>query len=92
MRGNLCATSVEEKRRGIWAKWANYCNSSSFDGEPWVTHIMVFSSFTIGPSSTTPVISTMQGCSLDGFFQWLSDNNSGKTDIKNAKIFLNAHL
>jgi hypothetical protein len=40
VKGNLCAPSVEEKLHGMWGKWADYCKSSSFDGEPWTRPVV----------------------------------------------------
>lgn len=89
VKGNLCAPSVEEKLRGMWGKWADYCKSSSFDGEPWV---QLYGLQLFHNRSDIHNSGGFNHERVDGFFQWLSDNNSGKTDIKNAKTFLNVHL
>lgn len=85
----ICAVTVESKLRSTWAKWAEYCRSTSFPGEPWIPK------YGLQLYAKRDDINNEKDYDherVDGFTKWLSDNGHGKCVIKSAKTFLNTHI
>jgi hypothetical protein len=90
VQGTICAPSVEAKLHGTWSKWAEYCEFSSYPGEPWAATMFGLGLFPHGCNLNNP--NNWDRERTDGFFNWLKDIQQAKTVVKNAKTFINIHI